>query len=63
MSQGFELYPLIFSFVIMGVFLSRFYRRYFQPCIRHGERSRVLTGSTIVILSITGSIVLRLKGF
>ena len=63
MSQGFELYPLIFSFVILFVFLNRFYQRYFQPCIRHGERSRVVTGSTIVILSISTSILLRLNGY
>ena len=63
MSQGFEFYPLIFSFVILIVFLGRFYRRYFRACIRHGERSRVLAGSTIVILSITSSIVLRCYGF
>ena len=62
MSDGFQLYPLIFSFSILLVFLHRFYQRYFRPCIQQGERDRVLTGGVVVVVSIAMSIVLRFFG-
>lgn len=56
------VFPLIFSFSILLVFLQRFYRRYMRPCLISGERPRAIKGFGLIIFSIAGSMLMRLYG-
>lgn len=63
MSSEVGLLPIIFAFSILLVFLHRFYRRYMRQCLVRGSKQRVLRGASLIMLSVSGSILLRFYGF
>jgi hypothetical protein len=58
-----ELFPLIFAFSILLVFLNRFYRRYVGPCLARGSRQQTVRGVGLIIFSVCGSVLLRVLGY
>ena len=57
------LYPIIFAFSILLVFLHRFYQRYMRPCIARGSKQQVFRGLGLITFSVTASVVLRILGY